>query len=81
MRTTFCEMHLFNDTSQKHDKSFILNRKQWGKGKLERERDRQTERERDRQRERERERKRKRDIEQMKCGSRSVAEKELRRGS
>ncbi len=41
MRTTFCEMHLFNDTSQKHDTSFILNGKEWGKGQLERERDRE----------------------------------------
>ncbi len=42
-------MHLFNDTSQKHDKSFIQNGKEWGDGKLERER----ERERDGERERE----------------------------
>ncbi len=38
MRTTFCEMHLFNDTSQKHDTSFILNGKEWGKSKTEGER-------------------------------------------
>jgi hypothetical protein len=37
MRTTFCEMRLFNDASQKHDTSFILNGKDWGAGKTERE--------------------------------------------
>jgi hypothetical protein len=39
MRTTFCEMHLFNDVSQKHETSFILNRKEWGNSKTERERE------------------------------------------
>jgi hypothetical protein len=37
MRTTFCEMHLFKDVSQKHETSFILNRKEWGNSKTERE--------------------------------------------
>ncbi len=36
MRTTFSEMHLFNDASQNHDTSFILNRKERGVGKTER---------------------------------------------
>jgi hypothetical protein len=35
MRTTFCEIRLFNDTSQKHDTSFILIGEEWGGGKLE----------------------------------------------
>ncbi len=38
MRTTFCEMHLFNDTSQKLYTSFTLNGKEWGKSKTEGER-------------------------------------------
>jgi hypothetical protein len=37
MRTTFGEMRLFNDASQKHDTSFILNGKEWGVGKTQRE--------------------------------------------
>jgi hypothetical protein len=41
MRTMFYEMHLFNDTSQKHDTSFILNVKLWGKSKTEGERERE----------------------------------------
>jgi hypothetical protein len=41
MRATFCEMHLFNDASQKHDTSFILNGKEWGVSKTERERERE----------------------------------------
>jgi hypothetical protein len=32
-------MRLFNYTSQKHDPSFILNGKEWGEGKLQRERE------------------------------------------
>ncbi len=40
MRTTFFEKRLFNYASQKHDISFILNGKEWGEGKLERERER-----------------------------------------
>jgi hypothetical protein len=32
MRITFCEMRLFNDVSQKHDTSFILNGKESRKG-------------------------------------------------
>ncbi len=38
MRTTFCEMHLFIDASQKHDTSFVLNGKEWGVGQTEGER-------------------------------------------
>ena len=41
MRTTFCERHLFNDTSQKHDTSFILSGEEWGGGKLDGERERE----------------------------------------
>jgi hypothetical protein len=41
MRTSFCEMRIFNDTYQKHDTSFILNRKEWGKSMTERERERE----------------------------------------
>ncbi len=44
MRTTFSEMRLLNDASQKHDTSFILNGKEWGVGKTERERERDAER-------------------------------------
>jgi len=40
MRTTFCEMRLFNDTFQKHDTFFIQNGKEWGKSKTEGERER-----------------------------------------
>jgi hypothetical protein len=36
-------MPLFNETSQKHDPSFILNGKEWGEGKLQREREKQRE--------------------------------------
>jgi hypothetical protein len=39
MRTMFFEKRLPNDAFQKHDTSFILNGKQWGEGKLERERE------------------------------------------
>jgi hypothetical protein len=35
MRTTFFEICLFNDASQKHYTSFILNGKEWGVGKTE----------------------------------------------
>jgi hypothetical protein len=38
MRTTLYEMHLFNDDSQKHDVSFMLNGKERGKSKTEGER-------------------------------------------
>jgi hypothetical protein len=41
MRTMFFEKRLLNDAFQKHDTSFILNGKQWGEGKLERERKRE----------------------------------------
>jgi hypothetical protein len=41
MRTTFSEMRLLNDASQKHDTSFILNGKEWGVGKTEGERERE----------------------------------------
>jgi hypothetical protein len=41
MSTTLCEMRLFNDASQKHDTSFILNGKESGKCKPERERERE----------------------------------------
>jgi hypothetical protein len=34
-------MHLFNDTSQKHDTSFILNCPEWGKSKTEGEREKE----------------------------------------
>ncbi len=44
MRTTFSEMHLLNDASQKHDTSFILNGKEWGVGKREGEREKERER-------------------------------------
>jgi hypothetical protein len=47
MRATFCEMHLFNDASRKHDTSFILNGKEWGVSKTERERERERETERE----------------------------------
>jgi hypothetical protein len=40
VRTTFGEMHLFNEASQKHDTIFILNRKEWGVCKTETERER-----------------------------------------
>ncbi len=40
MKITIYEMRLFNDTSQKQDTSFILNRKEWRKSKTETERDR-----------------------------------------
>ncbi len=40
MRTTFGEMHLFNDASQKHDTTFIMNGKEWGGGKTDRQRER-----------------------------------------
>jgi hypothetical protein len=43
MRTTFSEMRLLNDASQKHDTSFILNGKEWGVGKAEGERERKRE--------------------------------------
>jgi hypothetical protein len=43
MRATFCDMHLFNDASRKHDTYFILNRKEWGVSKAERERKRENE--------------------------------------
>jgi hypothetical protein len=38
MRTTLYEMHFFNDASQKHDVSFMLNGKERGKSKTEGER-------------------------------------------
>jgi len=38
MRTTLYEMHLFNNASQKHDVSFMLNGKESGKSKTEGER-------------------------------------------
>jgi len=38
--TIFDEMHLSNDVSQKHDSSFMLNRKEWRVSKTERERER-----------------------------------------
>jgi len=41
MRTTFGEMHLFNEASQKHDTIFILSGKEWGVGKTETERERE----------------------------------------
>jgi hypothetical protein len=44
VRTTFGEMHLFNEASQKHDTIFILNGIEWGVGKTERERERERER-------------------------------------
>ncbi len=37
MKTTFSEMHLFNDYSQRQDTSFILNGKEWGVSRIERE--------------------------------------------
>jgi hypothetical protein len=37
MRTTFSEIHLFNDASQNYDTSFILNRKEQGVGQTEKE--------------------------------------------
>jgi hypothetical protein len=39
-------MHLFNDASQKHDTTFISNRKEEGVGKMERERERERKSER-----------------------------------
>ncbi len=44
MRATLCEMHLFNNASRKHDTSFILNGKEWGVSKTNRERERERER-------------------------------------
>jgi len=41
MRTTFCEICLFNDASQKHNTSFILNGEEWGVGQTERDRERE----------------------------------------
>ncbi len=41
MRTTFCEMRLFNNTSQRLDTSFVLNGKEWGDGQIEGERERE----------------------------------------
>jgi hypothetical protein len=43
MRITFTEMHLFKDTSQKHDTSFMLNGKAWGEGKIGQEREKERE--------------------------------------
>jgi hypothetical protein len=43
MRTTFDEIHLFNDVSQKHDSSFILNGRS---GESARQKERERERER-----------------------------------
>ena len=40
MRTTFSEMHLFNDTRFEQETSFICNRKEQGVGKREGERER-----------------------------------------
>jgi hypothetical protein len=40
MRTTFSDMHLLTSAPQKHDATFILNGKEWGVGKTERERER-----------------------------------------
>ncbi len=37
MRAKFDEMHLSNYASQKHDTSFILNGKEWGVSKSDRE--------------------------------------------
>jgi len=48
MRTTFFEMHLFNDTSFINSQSFIWNGKECGEGKRERERERKRKRDRDR---------------------------------
>ncbi len=42
----FFEMRFLNDTSQMRDTSFIRNRKEWGKSKIEGERERERERER-----------------------------------
>jgi hypothetical protein len=41
MRTTFCEICLFDDASQKHNTSFILNGEEWGVGQTEREGERE----------------------------------------
>ncbi len=43
MRTTFDEIHLFNDASQKHYISFIRNGKAWGVGKTETETEKEKE--------------------------------------
>jgi hypothetical protein len=45
MRTTFFEMHLFNDTSFMNSQSFIWNGKEWCEGKREREKEKERERE------------------------------------
>jgi hypothetical protein len=52
MRITFSDMHLFNAAPQKHDTTFILNGKEWGVGKTQRERERKGERKRKRKSER-----------------------------
>jgi hypothetical protein len=41
MRTTFFQMHLLNYTFEMCDASFILNRKEWGEGKIVREEERE----------------------------------------
>ncbi len=41
MRTTFSEMHLFNDNCYKQETSFICGRKEWGIGRHEGERQRE----------------------------------------
>ncbi len=45
MRTTFGEMHSFNDVSNKHDTTFILNVKKQGVGKTLEDRDGEREKE------------------------------------
>jgi hypothetical protein len=44
MRTTFSEMHLFNDKFERQDTSFILNGKEWGAMGITGERERERER-------------------------------------
>jgi hypothetical protein len=41
MRTTFIEICLLNNTFEIRDTSFMLNGKEWGEGKIERERERE----------------------------------------
>ncbi len=41
MRTTFFQMRLFNDDLIMSGTSFILNGKEWGEGKIEREKEKE----------------------------------------
>jgi hypothetical protein len=75
MRTTFIEMRLFNDDSQRQNTSFILNGKEWGVSRIERKRNK----EKEKGKEKEKEKKKDKDKEtkkEMQC----IGEKGLWRG-